>query len=223
MNTPNSPITSQQVIKGQAIYTKLALNFYDLTVLNISNNYLWGCPSSHIQSLYQKNISYNHLEVGVGTGYFLQHCRFEKSPRIALMDLNQNCLDVAAKRLSIYNPKQYKKNIYEPIELSTPLFDSLGINYVLHCLPGDIHTKAIVLRHLKALLNPNAVVFGSTILGKGVRLNPMAQLITKIYNSKGVFSNLQDDLDGLKVILENNFSSCQVQTIGCVALFSAWV
>jgi hypothetical protein len=223
MNVRDPQVTSEQIIKGQAVYSKLALNFYDLTVLNISNNYIWKCPSSHIQALYQKYASNNHLEVGVGTGYFLQNCRFEKPPRIALMDLNQNCLDETAKRLAVYKPEQYKRNIYEPVGLSVPLFDSLGINYVLHCLPGDLHTKAIVFGHLKVLLNPKAVVFGSTILGKGIRLNPMAQMITKTYNSKGIFSNLQDDFDGLKVILEKNFSSCHVEVIGCVALFWARV
>ena len=52
---------------------------------------------SQIQALYQEHISLNHLEVGVGTGYFLQHCRFKGTPRIALMDLNQNCLDMTAR------------------------------------------------------------------------------------------------------------------------------
>jgi len=221
VNKQSSIITPQQILAGQAVYSKLSLRFYDWVVLNISNNYIWQCPSRHIQTLYQKYVSNNHLEAGPGTGYFLDHCRFIDAPRIALMDLNQNCLDASAKRLKDYKPELYKRNIFDPIDLAVPHFDSLGINYVLHCLPGDIRTKSVVFKNLKVLLNPNAVVFGSTILGKGVKLNLPARMITRAYNSKGIFSNLHDDFEGLKSALETNFSSCHVETIGCVALFWA--
>ena len=43
-----------------------------------------------------------------------------------------------------------------------------SLNYVLHCLPGTIRTKAIALSHLKALTNPGAVIFGATLLHDGV-------------------------------------------------------
>jgi hypothetical protein len=43
------------------------------------------------------------------------------------------------------------------------------------------------------------------------------------YNSKGVFSNTQDDLETLTRELEKRFSAVHVETVGCAALFSATV
>ena len=41
-------------------------------------------------------------------------------------------------------------------------------------------------------------MFGSTILGEGVRHNPLAKQLMKIYNAKGIFSNLSDRQSDLR-------------------------
>ena len=68
--------TKEQVDAGQAVYTKGNLAAYDLFVLGISNRYIWKCPSVRIKEHYNQHLSSNHLDVGVGTGYFLDQCRF---------------------------------------------------------------------------------------------------------------------------------------------------
>lgn len=63
-------------------------------------------------------------------------------------------------------------------------------------------------------------MFGSTILGKGVKLNFFANKLMGVYNKKGIFSNSNDDLDSLLLSLSKHFTDVKVEVIGCVALFS---
>jgi hypothetical protein len=108
----------------------------------------------------------------------------------------------------------------EPIRIDAAKFDSVGLNYLLHCLPGSIESKSVALEHLKALMNPNAVLFGSTLLQSGVDRNWFAKRLMDIYNKKGIFSNQADDLDSLTEELRKRFKDVSVEVVGCAALFS---
>jgi hypothetical protein len=207
---------------GQAVYTKRTLAVYDFLVLGFSNRLIWKCPTRQIVEHYNQHVTANHLDVGVGTGYFLDHCRFPSpTPRVALMDLNLQALDFAAKRIARYQPETCHQNVLEPISIAAEKFDSVGINYLLHCLPGSIESKAVAFDHLKALMNPNPVIFGSTLLQGGVPRGWSAKQLMAVYNSKGIFSNQQDDLEGLERALQQRFSEVSVDVLGCAALFSA--
>lgn len=212
--------TEAQVQAGQAAYTNSALAVYDILVLGISNRYVWKCPSARIEALYNKHVSANHLDVGVGTGYFLDRCEFpSKTPRVALMDLNPNTLDFASKRISRYTPETYRRNVFDPISASIRPFDSIGVNYLLHCLPGSISEKAEVFDNLKSLMTRNAEIFGSTILQGDAPRNWAARRLMGLYNKKGIFSNTADDLESLEVALNRRFDNVAVELVGCVALF----
>jgi hypothetical protein len=102
-------------------------------------------------------------------------------------------------------------------------FDSLGINYLFHCVPGSISEKAIAFDHLIPLMNSGATVFGSKILQGDVPRNWMAKKLMGLYNKKGSFSNSEDTLLELKQALEQRFDKVTLQVQGCVALFSAKV
>lgn len=82
--------------------------------------------------------------------------------------------------------------------------------------------KSIVFENLKALLNDDGVIFGTTILGKGVSHNLFGQQLMRIYNAKGIFGNTDDTLEDLEAVLKKNFHSFQVSVVGCVALFVAY-
>jgi 2-polyprenyl-3-methyl-5-hydroxy-6-metoxy-1,4-benzoquinol methylase len=216
--------TAEQIAAGQAIYTKRVLKTYDFLVLGLSNRFIWKCPTQRIVEHYNKHITANHLDVGIGTGYFLDNCRFpSRSPRIALLDLNENTLDFASRRIARYKPETYLRNVLEPISIEAAKFDSIGINYLLHCLPGSIEAKAAAFDHLKALMNPNAVLLGSTLLQGGVPRNWFAKRLMDVYNRKGIFSNRRDSLDGLKRALDQKFRDVSIEVVGCVALFSGRV
>ncbi len=221
---PAQPPTAEQVEAGQAVYTRPVLASYDLFVLRLSNRFVWRCPWRRLLTLYDRHVSANHLDVGVGTGFFLDRCRFPTAqPRLALMDLNAQCLAVAGGRLARYRPEIYRANVLEPIRIDAPGFASIGLNYLLHCLPGTIATKGAALRHLRPLLVPGGVLFGATLLHEGVQRYPAARRLMALYNAKGIFSNTRDDLEGLEAMLSEHLTAVKVEVVGCAALFSGRV
>ena len=214
--------TQEQVDAGQAVYTRRTLALYDLVVLGVSNRFIWKCPTPRLVAHYNRHLGASHLDVGVGTGYFLDRCRFPvAAPRVALMDLNAASLDCAARRIARYRPERYRRNVLEPIACDAAPFDSIGINYLLHCLPGDIAAKAVVFDHLEPLLKPGATLFGATLLHGGVPHSGPAQRLMALYNRKGIFANREDDLDGLHRELGRRFATVEIEVVGCAALFSA--
>ncbi len=213
---------SDAAIPGQAAYTRRMLKIYDLLVLGISNQWVWKCPTPKLIEFYNQHVTSNHLDVGVGTGYFLDRCQFSDSnPRVALMDLNQNSLDSAAERIARYEPETYQANVLEPVTIDCEGFASIGVNYLLHCLPGSIAEKVVCFDNLKVYLKPGGTLFGSTLLSQGVPRSALARRLMAFYNSKGIFGNSEDDLEGLTSALEERFSNVQIKLIGCGALFSA--
>lgn len=215
MNRPSGFITPRRVIGAQLLFA-----IYDSLVLGFSNRFVWKCPTRRLLAQYDDMASANHLEVGVGTGFFLDRCRFRTAPsRLVILDQNAYTLAHAAFRLRRYSAQAYQRSILEPLKLGDPGFDSVGINYVLHCLPGDIAGKAVVFEHLARVMNPNAVLFGSTTLYHGVEKNPLARLCLAAYNRLGIFCNLDDSLDGLKKMLAQYFSETRVEVIGCSGIF----
>lgn len=204
-------------MKGADIYNKPVLSIYDKWVLGFSNKYAWRCPTNQILDFYNDHIGKRHLDVGVGTGYFLDKCKMRPNPRLTLVDLNSNSLQMAASRLQRYHPATYAADILKPLPLNYK-FNSIALNYLLHCLPEDIISKSnIVFSNLKPLLD--GVIFGTTILGEGPEHNLLARSLSRIYNSRGIFNNTGDNVWDLRKVMEENFRHSFVYTEGCVAFF----
>lgn len=212
---------SKAIHAGQAIYTKPVLSLYDLWVHGISNPLIWRCPTKFLRHHFRKHVTLNHMDVGVGTGYFLDRCLLEQKRRLALLDLNNNSLETAAARVSRFKPEVYQANILAPLNLPCRQFDSVSVNYLLHCLPGSIHEKAAALDNLKVHIHQGGKIFGSTILSHGVNRNLAARKLMSIYNAKGIFSSTKDYLKGLRQELELRFTNVEIEVKGCVAMFSA--
>jgi hypothetical protein len=81
----------------------------------------------------------------------------------------------------------------------------------------------VAFDHLKALMNPNAVLFGSTRLQGGVEQSWLAKRLMDVYNKRGIFSNQHDSLDTLEHALGWRFRDVSVEVVGCAALFSGRV
>lgn len=206
---------------GQAVYRPWVLYAYDLYVLKLSCSLAWRCPASELLEQYNRLIRGKHLDVGVGTGYFLDRCRFPvENPEVHLLDLNANSLRHAARRLARYRPTEHLGDVLEPID-SSESFDSVGLGFLLHCLPGTMQEKGRAMRGLSKLLTPDGVLFGSTILGRGVPHNAMARKLLRIYNERGIFGNSTDDEPALREALGAAFERVDVRIVGCVALFEA--
>ncbi|HEY9548054.1 MAG TPA: class I SAM-dependent methyltransferase [Kiloniellaceae bacterium] len=215
-------VAGSEGLPGQAVYTAATLKLYDAMVLGFSNRLLWGCPTAELVALYDANVSANHLDAGVATGYFLDRCRFPSpSPRLCLLDLNALCLATAAARVARYRPQTLQASVLAPVEAPAEPFDSLGITYLLHCLPGPSSRKAVAFANLKPLLNDGARVFGATILGRGVRHNALGRQVLRLYNARGIFGNAEDDLAGLRDALTAHFTDVALWQRGTVALFTA--
>lgn len=218
--------TPEDVAAGHAFYTRRSLAVYDLAILGYFSRLAWRCPARRIVEHYDRHVSANHLDVGVGTGYFLDRCTYPtppERPRLALLDLSTSCLDAASKRVARFDPERIEANVLEPIAYDGPKFDSVGLNYVLHCLPGDIDAKAVALDHLIALANPGASVFGATLLHGGVHRNWFARKVMDRNNAHGIFSNAHDTLEGLRAAVSDRLSDASVEVVGCVGIFAGRV
>ncbi|MEX2580855.1 MAG: class I SAM-dependent methyltransferase [Verrucomicrobiales bacterium] len=226
------------VDRAHAVYTKRRLDFYDWWVLGLSNPRIWKCPTEKLEDLYREHLSANHLEVGAGTGYFLEKTLPEldavrpesvrpesvrpesAQPRVALLDINRACLEKASARISGHRPETYEHNVLEPFERSVEKFDSIAVNYLLHCLPGRIETKAEkVFDNLAPHLEDGGVVFGATLLGKDIQRPLLARCVMRFYNRRGIFSNSKDTLGAVMEVLAARFKTFEVEVVGCVVLF----
>lgn len=206
---------------GAAIYSKPLLAGYDLWVLGFSNRFVWRCPTRVMLDLYNEHVSAKHLDIGVGTGYYLDRCTFPSpNPTIALADLNENSLQVTANRIRRYRPTLHVANVLEPMTIEPAGFDSIGLNFLLHCLPGNIASKGVVFRNVKPLVNPGGVVFGATILGVGVKHNLIGRVLMRAYNAKRIFANGTDSAADLESVLRETFRNYSMKVVGCVALFA---
>ncbi len=105
-----------------------------------------------------------HLDVGVGTGYLLDHAQFPVAhPEITLLDTNPACLNMASRRIARHAPRVVQANVLDPLPAIEP-FSSVGLCHLLHCVPGDIPAKAVVFDNMKAVMSPGARIFGATIV-----------------------------------------------------------
>ena len=211
---------AHRIDAGQRPFNRATLAVYDALVLELTCRHIWRCASERTLDFYRKHLSANHLEVGVGTGFFLDHATFPvERRRLGLLDLNPNCLERTAARVARYRPEIYEANVLEPIRIATPRFDSIALNYVLHCLPGALANKGIAFANLAKLLNPGGTLFGATVLNGGVPRPLAARTFMWLCNATGVFSNVHDDKNALEAALKRHLRDVHIEICGCVALF----
>jgi hypothetical protein len=108
-----------EIDAGQAVYSPMVLHTYDWFVLGLSNHLLWRCPTAELRRLYDRNVSPRHLDIGVGTGYFLDKAKWPvPNPAITLVDLNANSLRAASQRIRRYASQTVLANALEPLPVS---------------------------------------------------------------------------------------------------------
>jgi hypothetical protein len=214
--TPDRERHSTSPAEGARVYTRATLRGYDLVVLGVSNRLIWRCPTPRLLAHYNQHVGPRHLDLGPGTGFFLDRCQFPTpKPELTLMDVNRACLAVAARRLQRYDPLIWQADVLSPFDRTGRPYDSIGLNYVLHCLPGPMASKAAVFDNLRPLLAEGGTLFGATLLGEPPARSRSARKLMQFY------SNERDSLEGLQRALEARFNRVEVVPIGCAALFVA--
>jgi SAM-dependent methyltransferase len=211
-----------KIVHSQAVYTRGKLSIYDKWVLGVFCPVVWRCPPGEMRRLYDDNAGARHLDVGPGTGYFVDRCRFPTdNPDITLLDLSTECLEMSARVLSRYRPKVCQANLMEPLPLPAGQFDSVGMNLVFHTIPGGWDGKGIIFKHVAETMRPGGVLFGTSVLAEGVPMNGLTRKMLLEQHRRGNFQNQGDDPEGLKRQLATYFPSYQVRIRGAVAIFTA--
>lgn len=205
---------------GQKDYSSALLNLYDPLVLGPIARFVWRCPTGGLLERYQRHIRPNHLDVGPGTGYFLEHSGLPAGSAVTILDPNRNVLRHVARRLRQFDVTAIEADVLKPLPAAGP-FDSAALHLVIHCLPGPMSRKAAAVANIAAKLAPSGVLFGASVLGSSGRHNWIAQRFLSSFNQQGAFSNLADSEAGLRDILGASFEHVELETIGSIALFAA--
>ncbi|MBB5933970.1 methyltransferase domain-containing protein [Streptomyces zagrosensis] len=216
--------TIEDVVAGQKSYTPFTLSFYDLTVYGVTCPLLWKVSRHELLKLYNRNISAEHLDIGVGSGYLLSKCTMPSAnQRITLLDMNPHCLSHVSRRLSRYRISTAQGNVLEPFPLPERSHGSAALNLMLHCVPGDFAHKGVAFDHAAACVRPGGKIFGSTVLSQGVPVTKAARLALDRLNAGRDFNNRHDNLHDLRHELSARFSTFTLTVHGCTALFEATV
>jgi SAM-dependent methyltransferase len=206
--------------RGQSDYNELLLRLYDPLVLGPISRYVWRCPAELGVRMYREHIRPNHLDVGPGTGYFIDHAGLPAGSRVTILDPNPNVLRHVTRRLRDLEVTAVEADVLKPLPVSGP-FDSAGMNAVLHCLPGPLDRKAVAVANVVSVLAPDGTFFGATVLGRSAKHTRMGRAFLTAFNRRGAFDNLDDTEDGIAEILRRSFRQVTIETVGGLAIFAA--
>ena len=206
--------------KGQADYSRTVLRLYDPLVLGPIARYVWRCPSDRLTAHYRRHIRDRHLDVGPGTGYFLERSGAATDWVITIVDPNSNVLRHASDGLGHPRLRVVEADVCKPLPLEGP-FDSASLNLVIHCLPGPFERKAGAVANVAAVMAPDGVLFGSSVIGTTGSHNAVARTMLRAYNWRGAFDNLEDSEEAIGAMLASSFEEVEVDTIGSIAIFAA--
>jgi SAM-dependent methyltransferase len=206
--------------KGQAGYNRFMLAIYDRFVLGFMTRAVWRTPISPVVDRYRELMGKRHLDVGPGTAYCIEKAAPPPGTEITLLDANEKVLAYCARRLAAMHPKTVEADVMKPLPVDDR-FDSAALNFVLHCLPGPQSNKAVAVRNIADVLEPDGVLFGGTVLGLTERHTRAARAVLRGFNRQGAFDNLEDTADGLRDILAASFEDVSVDVAGSAALFTA--
>jgi SAM-dependent methyltransferase len=206
--------------RGQSDYNELLLRLYDPLVLGPISRYVWRCPAELGIRMYREHIRPNHLDVGPGTGYFIDRAGLPAGSKVTILDPNPTVLGHVTRRLRNLNVTPVEADVLKPLPALGP-FASAGMNAVLHCLPGPLERKAVAAANVAKVLAPGATFFGATVLGRSAKHTRMGRAFLTAFNRRGAFDNLDDTEEGIAEILRRSFRQVTIETVGGLAIFEA--
>ena len=211
---------SDPAYKGQAGYNRFMLTIYDAWVLRFMTRAVWKTDTSEAIDRYRNLMGHRHLDVGPGTGYFIEKAAPPAGTEITLVDANPKVLAYCSRRLAAMHPTTVEADVLKPLPIDGR-FDSAALSFILHCLPGPQSHKAVAIRNVATLLEPHGVLFGGTVLGLTSEHTRSARAFLRAVNRQGAFDNREDTADGLRAILQESFEDVTVDVVGSSARFTA--
>lgn len=189
---------------------------------DLVNELAWNCPEVDLVRLFKRNVSRNHLEVGVEGGYsMVKRLKTDPGLVVSFLDSDKDSLREAHRNAKHLAPHLYFANLLQDWNFKNRKFDSINLNMVIQSLPGRFEDRLSTLLHNARLcLASKGKIFGSTILGKGEN-GKIANMLMDMYNKKGVLNNKRDNLADLRTVLDYYFTNVKVTQVGSVALFEA--
>jgi ubiquinone/menaquinone biosynthesis C-methylase UbiE len=213
---------SDPAYAGQELYSGRFLRIYDPLVLGFNSYLVWRCPTSRMVRHYARHVGSRHVDIGPGTGYFLDRAPLPSKVQITLVDPNPDVLAHAARRLARLRPATIQADVLKPLPLApSAQFDSVALNYVLHCLPGPPERKTAAVRHAAEVLTDSGVLFGATVLGASGPHTPLSRMMLWYTNRTRIFDNLSDSYAGIREVLAECFARVDISLVGTVAVFAA--
>jgi SAM-dependent methyltransferase len=206
--------------RGQSDYSPALLRLYDPLVLGPISRFVWRFRMEEHAHFYPEHIRPNHLDVGPGTGYFLEHAGLPDGSKVTILDPNANVLRYVKRRLRRLDVTAVEADVLKPFPMPGP-FDSVGLSMVLHCLPGPMERKAPAIENIARVMAPGGVLFGATVLGRSGPHTRLGRAFLWAFNRRGTFGNLDDTEAGLRDILGLSFNNVELKTFGGIAVFVA--
>jgi SAM-dependent methyltransferase len=161
--------------RGQAGYNPFLLAIYDPFVLGFMARAVWRCPTPPVVARYRQHLGRRHLDVGPGTGYFIEQAAPPVGSEVTLLDPNPNVLARSSHRLAAMHPTTIEADAMKPLPGG-----GSGRSYRISWKLGSLSITAE--RHTR-----------------------QARAVLWAFNRRGDFDNLGDTADGLRQILEESF------------------
>lgn len=196
--------------QGYKDYTPRFLKTYDPWVLGFMGPRVWKMGTEPALDLYRKYMGRRHLDVGPGTGYFIAEAMPPPDTELTLLDPNPHVLEHSAGRLAAWQPTTVEANVLRHLPVQGS-FDSAALTHVIHCLPGPMPSKAPAIGHIAEALSQDGVLFGGTVLGLSADHTLAARMFLRLANLHGGFDNRDDDVEGLRSILEASFEDVEIE------------
>ncbi|KAH8658379.1 S-adenosyl-L-methionine-dependent methyltransferase [Xylariales sp. PMI_506] len=206
----------------EVLYTPWRLAFYDFWVLGLVTTYGWCCPTTtYLLPLFRANVRKNHLDIGVGSGYYLDPSTVPTTTKLTLIDSESHALAVAKARTKRSDATAIVANVLEPLPLSEK-YDSVSMYYLLHCIPVSIEQKCRVFSNIKLHMTPDGVLTGANILNKGVKQdNFFGAWIRRGITRHGILHNASDTAYDFEHALRENFHKVETWVVGSIFIFRA--
>jgi hypothetical protein len=134
-HSPESAAGAEVLHGDAAVYTRPVLAIYDPIALGMVCPIAWRCSRRVMLEHYNRNIRGVHLDIGPGTGFLLDRCRFPTpNPSIVIADLNETVLETVSRRIARHRPVALRRDALHPLDLGDRRFESVAIQNILHCL-----------------------------------------------------------------------------------------